>query len=161
MAEGEFALIPQHLEAALRRSPVLARYGSAASDLDLYILYAEFSALHNEPDLKAHALRALEAAVSLGHPLYEAIARRALGTAHRRAGAWEEADSYLSQALAQFQAVPARWQAARTLVERAKLEQDRGNTAQARTAADLALSEFRALGAARDAANIAEALRHL
>jgi tetratricopeptide (TPR) repeat protein len=161
MAEGEFALIPQHLEAALRQSPVLVRWGSAASDLDLYILYAEYAAQHNEPDLMAHALRALEAAVSLGHPLYEAIARRALGAAHRRAGAWEEADSSLSQASAQFQAMPARWQAARTLVERAKLERDRGNTAQARAAADTALTEFTALGAARDAANIAEWLRQL
>jgi ATP/maltotriose-dependent transcriptional regulator MalT len=161
MAEGEFALIPQHLEAALRQSPVLVRWGSAASDLDLYILYAEFAAQQNGPELMAHALRALEAAVSLGHPLYEAIARRALGAAHRRAGAWAEADSYLSQALAQFQAMPARWQAARTLVERAKLEQDRGNTAQARAAAEMALSEFRALGAARDAASIAEGLRRL
>jgi tetratricopeptide (TPR) repeat protein len=161
MAEGEFALLPNHLEAALRRAPVLMRFGSAASDLDLYILYAELAARSDGPDLMAHALRALEGAVSLGHPLYQAMAQRALGVAHRRARAWAQAGACFGQALAQFQAVPARWQAARTLVERAKLEQDQGNVAQARSAAELALSEFVALGAAPDAGQVAEMLRHL
>jgi ATP/maltotriose-dependent transcriptional regulator MalT len=161
MAEGEFALLPDHLDAALRRAPVHMRFGAGASDLDLYILYVELALRRDGPDLLAHARRALEGAVSLGHPLYQAIARRALGAAHRRAGAWAQAGDCLSQALAQFQAVPARWQAARTLVERAKLEQDQGNMAQERTATELALSEFVALGAAPDADQVAEMLRHL
>jgi len=161
MAEGEFALLPNHLEAALQRSPRLARYGSAASDLDLYVLYAELGAQQGGPDSQAHAVRALEAADRLGHPLYQAIALRALGVAHRRDGAWAEADVCLSKALAQFQAVPAKWQAARTLVECTKLEQDQGHIAQAHMTAQLALREFVALAAAPDAARVVEMLRHL
>ena len=75
MAEGEFALLPDHLQAALQHAPRLARYGSAASDLDLYILYAELGAQQGGADSRAHAVRALGAAHSLGHPLYEEIGR--------------------------------------------------------------------------------------
>ena len=159
MAEGEVALIPHHLEAALHRPPVHVRFGSAASDLDLYVLYAEYSALARAPDLKTHARRALEAAVRLGHPLYQGIAQRALGVGHRLDGEWAEAEKCFGQALSLFQAVPAPWQSARTLWAFAELEHDRGNMTGTRDYFARALSDFEALGATPDAERAAQALR--
>jgi tetratricopeptide (TPR) repeat protein len=161
MAEGEFALIHNHLEAALRQLPALTRWGSAASDLDLLVLYAEYAVEQSLPDQAERARRALVAAVAVGHHLYEGIAQRALGQAHLRAGDWDEAETCLAQALELFQAVPAPWQAARTLVATASVAQARAQPDRARSLLQLALSEFLALGAAPDVERARAALAQL
>src|SRR5271166_4907470 len=123
MAEGEFALIPDHLEAALKQPRALARWGAAASDLDLLVLYAEYAAERSVPDQAAYAQQALEAAVAVGHRLYEGISQRAIGQAQLRAGALDAAETCFVRALELFRAVPARWQAARTRVALAAVDQ--------------------------------------
>ena|SRR5258708_461425 len=161
MAEGEFALIAEHLEAALRQPLTLTRWGSAATDLDVLVLFAEYAAERSLPGQAAYAQRALQAAEAVGHQLYQGSARWALGQAHLRAGALDEAETSFAQALELFQAVPAPWQAARTWLALASVDQARAQPELARPMLELALSEFQALGAAPDAERAVAALRLL
>jgi hypothetical protein len=155
MAEGEFALVRQHLEIALSKS------AAWVGEHDLYAMLADAAAQQrDEAALRQYAPLAEEAAARYGHTLYQAIAHRAWGVAHRLAGrsAYAEAEARLNQALELFRGLDTRWQIGRTLFELGELARARDDSAGAREHFTLALAAFEEMKAAPDAARARAAL---
>ncbi len=156
MAEGEFVLVRQHLEEALKLT------GEWVGDHDLYVMLADAAAQQGDKDaLRQYASLAEEAAARYDHKVYQAIAHRAWGVAHRLAGEHAESEARFDQALALFQALDTRWQIGRTLFELGELARARMDSAAARDYFSKALAEFERLGAAPDAARTRATLESL
>ena len=156
MAEGEFALVRQHLEAAL---PQAAEW---VGDHDLYAMLADAAARQGElPALQRYAPLAEEAAIRYDHRLYQAIAHRSYGLAHRLAGEYDQAQDRLQQALDIFTQHEARWQIGRTYFELGRLDQDRADGAASIGHFTNALVEFEKQGAVPDADRTRAALAEL
>jgi len=156
MAEGEFALVRQHLEAAL---PQTADW---VGDHDLYAMLADAAAREGDlPALQRYAPLAEERAVRYDHLLYLAIAHRAFGVAHRLAGEPAEAEARLRQAVELFAEVEARWQLGRTYFELGRLAQARADEAAAIRHFTDALAQFRSQGAGPDVIRTQAALAEL
>jgi len=158
MAEGEFALVRQHLEEALKQSAELE------GDHDLYAMLADVSAQQRDLSaLRQYAPLAEEAATRYGHKLYLAIAHRAWGVAHRLAGrsGYTESEARLRNALDLFSALETRWQIGRTLFELGELAAARKDAGGARDYFSRALAAFEALRAAPDAERTRRALASL
>jgi tetratricopeptide (TPR) repeat protein len=146
-AEGEFALVRQILE------PAVSIPAESVGDHDLYAMLVDVAALQRDAvAILKYAPQAEELATRHGHVLYHAIAHRAWGVAHRLAGAYGEAHTRLSQALALFTRLNTRWQIGRTLFELGELASAEGNAGEARDCFNRALAAFEALRAAPDAA---------
>ncbi len=153
MAEGEFALVRQHLEVALSKS------ATWVGEHDLYAMLADAAAQQrDEAALRQYTPLAEEAAARYDHKLYQAIAHRAWGVAHRLKSEHAEAEARLQQALALFRGLDTRWQIGRTLFELGELAQTRGEAAGAREHFSRALTAFEEMGAAPDAARARAAL---
>lgn len=147
MAEGEFALARQHLEAALRKSEVMGT--AAGSDHDLYALLVDAAAQeHDQAVLEKYVARAEETAGLIEHRLHTAMADRARGVLHTLAGEFEQAEVRLQRALEAFSGYPAPWQIGRTLFDLGELAKVQGQTEQAREYYARALSAFEGLRAA-------------
>ena len=160
-AEGEFALVRQYLQEALA-GPGLPSYIIPASDHDLYAMLVDVAGQQRDlTALQQYAPQAEETATRCGHTLYQAIAHRAWGIAHRLAGDYVPAETRLEQALGLFQALETRWQIGRTLVELGELALARGNAPTARDFLSAALAAFEELGAAPDAARTRAVLETL
>ena len=145
MAEGEFADVRNHLEEALNHS------AEWVGDHDLYAMLAEAAVgEENLEVLKKYVPLAEETAVRYGHNLYQAIANRSWGVAHRLAGEFSQAEDRLNRALVSFQNMETRWQVGRTLVELGLLNYARGELALAGDFFRKALVEFASLAASRD-----------
>jgi len=94
MAEGEFALVKQHLEEALKQSAELE------GDHDLYAMLADVAAQQRDlAALRHYAPLAAELAARYNHTLYQAVAHRAWGVAQRLAGEYADAEVRFSRAL--------------------------------------------------------------
>ncbi len=156
MAEGEFALVRQHLEAGLK-------FPSAwIGDHDVYAMLADASAqLRDAGALRQYAPLAERSAARYDHTLYLAIAQRAWGVAYRLAGEYAESESRLKQALDLFQQLETRWQIGRTLFELGELATVRSSTVEARDLYARALGEFESIGAVRDARRTRTVLENL
>jgi tetratricopeptide (TPR) repeat protein len=115
----------------------------------------------DEAAIRQYAALAEAWAVRYDHKLYEAIAYRARGVAHRLAGEYVEADARLNQALALFRELGTRWQLGRTYFELGELAQAQKNVAGARDYFLRALAAFEALRAAPDAERTRSALASL
>lgn len=166
MAEGEFALVKQHLEMALQKHSAnfvnVFNNSSWAGDHDLYAMLADSAAQQqDEAALRQFAPLAEALAVRYGHMLYQAIAHRAWGVAHRLAGEYDAAEARLQQALDLFTQLETRWQMARTLAESGELESARADPERARNYFSRALSIFEDLKALPDAARTRAALETL
>ena len=145
MAEGEFADVRNHLEEALSHS------AEWVGDHDLYAMLAEAAVgVENLEVLKKYAPLAEETAVRYGHNLYQAIANRSWGVAHRLAGEFSQAEERLNRALASFQGMGTHWQVGRTFVELGQLAHARGELALAGDFFRKALVEFSSLAASND-----------
>jgi tetratricopeptide (TPR) repeat protein len=156
MAEGEFALIRHHLE--LSHDLSAAYFGQH----DVYAMLADITALQrDETGIRHYAPLAEELAARYGHVLYQAIAHRAWGVAHRLAGEHAQAEARLNQALELFQGLEARWQIGRALFELGQLAADRGRPEYARGHFTRAQAEFEHMGAVPDAARVRAALAGL
>lgn len=156
MGEGEFTLIRGHLEAALNLS--LAWVG----DHDVYAALTDAASRQgDEAAIREYAPQAEALAARYGHALYQAIAQRAWGVAHRLAGEYREADERLSQALALFSGLNTRWQMGRTLFELGELAAVQGRTVEARERFAGALAAFVAMRAAPDAGRTQATLEKL
>lgn len=107
---------------------------------------------YDEAALRQHAPLAEELAVRHGHTLYQAVTHRAWGVAHRLAGEFDNAQARLTQALALFRELGARWQTGRTLYELGLLAAAQGNADEARRCFTGALAAFEAMKAAPDVA---------
>ena len=162
MAEGEFALVRQHLEQALPKDAVPPGNAAPGADHDLYALLVDTCALQrDEAALRHYAPLAEETAARCGHQLYLGIAHRAWGVAHCLAGEYAESEARLQKALEIFEMLGARWQIGRTQFELGKLAHAWNDVAEARDAYSRALVAFEAIGAKPDAARARAALDSL
>lgn len=162
MAEGEFALVRQHLEQALPKRAIPPGNAAPAGDHDLYAMLADVGALQrDEAVLQKYAPLAEEAATRYGHKLYLGIAHRAWGVAHRLAREYAESETRLHKALELFLGLEARWQSGRTLFELGELAVARMDAAGARNYFARALAAFEALRAAPDAERTRKAIEML
>jgi tetratricopeptide (TPR) repeat protein len=161
MVEGEFALVKEHLEAAIKK-PVSMRRSGTVSEAELYYMLADLAVLQrDEVALRHYAPPAEEMAIQDGHRLFQASAQRAGGVLHRLEGKYEEAEAQLDQALEMFEGLETRWQIGRTLYELAELAQAQNDIAQARDYFSRALVAFEEIKAAPDAARTRAALETL
>jgi hypothetical protein len=163
MAEGEFALVRHHLEEGLPKVGWPTEWGSMGSNLDVYALLVEAAVgRRDEAAIGRDAPRLAEMAAAVGHTLYQAIAQRAWGVAHRLSADPAAAEGHLQQALALFEQLDTRWQIGRTLFELGELarSQPAGNTA-APAYYSRALALFEELGAAPDAGRVRLVLAEL
>jgi len=147
MAEGEFALVQKYLEIALDRT------ASWVGEHDLYAMLADAAAgQRDESALQRYAPLAEEFALRYDHKLYQAIAHRARGVAHRLAGKYSEAQSRLNQALDLFSSLNTRYQIGRTLFELGEVAAAQIDTDNAHHYFTRALEAFEAMGALPDIA---------
>ena len=149
MAEGEFALVRDHLEAAGSK-PVSAK-GLLFHDNELYFMYADLAVLQrDEATLRQYAPLAEETAVRDGHILYQASAHRAWGVMHWLQGEYTAAETRLNQALELFEGLETRWQIGRTLYELAELAHAKANPIEASDYFSRAYAAFEEIGAVPD-----------
>ena len=157
MAEGEFALVEQHLNQALHKES-----RGLTGVHDLYAMLADAAAQQlDEAALHEYTPLLEETAAPLDHTLYLAIAHRAWGVIHLLEGEYAEAEARLNQALELFQELETRWQIGRTLYELADLAQARAEPAQARDYYSRALVTFEDIEALPDMVRTRAALRSL
>ena len=162
LAEGEFALVRQHLEEALTHLDISPMYVTPADNNDLYAMLADVAAQQRDlAALRQYTPLAEETAAHCGHVLYQAMAHRAWGVAHRLVGEYAEAEVRLHQALELFQGLDTRWQIGRTLYELAELAMAHAEAAAARNYFSRALAAFEEMKAGPDAARVRAALKAL
>jgi tetratricopeptide (TPR) repeat protein len=154
MAEGEFALVGQHLNQAFHKDS-----RGLTGDHDLYAMLADVAAQQRDTaGLMEYTPLLEETAASIDHSLYLAISQRAWGVLHLLEGEYAEAEARLNQALELFQKLETRWQIGRTLYELADLAQARGELALARDYYSRALTMFEDMAALPDVARTQAAL---
>jgi len=160
MAEGEFALVKDHLETA-GKIPVSSR-GFLMNETERYYLLADLAVQErDEVGLSQYAPLAEEMALRDEHLLFQAGSHRAWGVLHRLEGEYEKAEARLNQALEMFQGLETRWQMGRTLYELAELAVARADPTEARDYYSRALATFEEIRANPDALRTREALRLL
>ena len=160
MAEGEFALVKDHLETA-GKLPVSSR-GFRMNETERYYLLADLAVQErDEVGLRQYAPLAEAMALRDEHLLFQAGSHRAWGVLHRLEGEYEKAKARLNQALEMFQGLETRWQVGRTLYELAELAVARADPTEAREYFSRALVAFEKIGANPDAVRTREALRLL
>jgi tetratricopeptide (TPR) repeat protein len=153
MAEGEFALVRQHLEAALNQN------GEWIGKHDLYTMLADTAAQqHDLEALQQYTPLADETANRYQHPLYQAIVHRAWGVERRLEGDWSAAEERLGKAMAAFEELGARWQMGRTKADIGELYLGQGEVQLGRTRLKEALALFEEIGAVPDARRITSLL---
>ena len=160
MAEGEFALVKEHLAAA--SSKPISSMGPPMNETELNFMLADMAVLQrDETALHQYAPLAEEMAIRDGHILYQASAHRAWGVMHRLQGEYAAAETRLNKALEIFQGLETRWQIGRTLFELAEVALGRADPAEARNYFSLALAAFEEIGAVPDMARTQTALESL
>lgn len=160
MAEGEFALVRQHLEAAIKKPSGTRSLG--CFDHNLYTMLADVAAQQRDAAaLRQYVPLAEEAAARYGHKLFQAKVQRAWGVMHRLVGVYAEAEARLNQALALFRELDTHWQIGCTLFELGELAQNQKDSAGAREHFSGALTTFKEMGAMPDVARISAALKAL
>jgi tetratricopeptide (TPR) repeat protein len=160
MAEGEFALVKDHLETA-GKIPVSSR-GFLMNETERYFLLVDLAVQErDEVGLRQYAPLAEEMALRDEHLLFQAGSHRAWGVLHRLEGKYEKAEARLNQALEMFQGLETRWQIGRTLYELAELAVARADPTEAREYFSRALVAFEEIRANPDAVRTREALRLL
>jgi tetratricopeptide (TPR) repeat protein len=160
MAEGEFALVRDYLEAASNK-PLTAR-GLLFHDNELFSMYLDLAVRQrDEAALRQYAPLAEEKAVLDGHILHQASAHRAWGVLHRLQGEYAAAEARLNQALELFQGLDTRWQIGRTLYELGELAQVQSDPSGARAYFTHALAVFEEMKAVADVARTQTTLESL
>jgi nucleotide-binding universal stress UspA family protein len=155
MAEGEFALVREHLEQADRVSNDPVRWGSAVTEMDFNVLYADAAAQARDAEaLQRFVPRAEDEAEHFGHRLYLAIARRARGVQALLEDRPGDAVRFQDEALAVFEQLGTRYQMGLTLGERARAFSALDEQARARADWSQAVELLEAQGA-RPAAQLA------
>jgi tetratricopeptide (TPR) repeat protein len=150
--------VRQHLESGVARAEVHANLTPTGTH-DFYAMLADVAAQQRDLDaLRVYAPRAEELAARHGHTLYQAIAHRAWGVAHRLGGELAEARARLDLALTLFQSLDTRWQIGRTLYELGELALAQREPSQARAHFSGALEAFEAMKAVPEAARAHAAL---
>jgi tetratricopeptide (TPR) repeat protein len=160
MAEGEFALVKEHMEAA--EGKPISSLGILMNETEHYFILADMAVLQrDETAIHQYAPLAEEMAIRDGHILYQASAHRAWGVMHRLQGEYAAAETRLNQALELFQGLDTRWQIGRTLYELAEVALGRTDPAEARDYFSRALAMFEEIGAVPDVTRTQAALESL
>lgn len=147
-AEGEFALVREHLETALEQPSI---GWIAFGDHEVLNLLVDVAAQQRDlTALQKFVPLAEELALRLGHSLNNAVARRARGVMYRLAGQYDEAQMRFEQAFEIFQQMNTRWQIGRTLFEMGELALAQTNKAVARDHFYAALNAFESISAVPD-----------
>ena len=158
-AEGEFALVREHLEIALSQPSI---GWIAFGDHELFSLLADIAAQQRDEEaLRQYVPLAEESSKRYDHKLYQAIAQRARGVSHYLAGEFVEAESKLNQALDLFSDMNTRYQIGRTLFELGELAAAQTDTDKARDYFTSALAAFQSMQAVPDAVRVRSALEKL
>ena len=156
MAEGEFALVRQILEAAL---DLPAEW---IGDHDMYVMLADAAASQQDlAGIRKYAPQAEVLAERYQHKLYQAITQRAWGVACRLAGDYAQSEANLTKALDLFNRLDTRWQAGRTAFELGVLAGARGDPADAQSWFTKALSAFEEMNAVIDLKRTQAAIENL
>jgi tetratricopeptide (TPR) repeat protein len=159
MAEGEFALVQEILESAQLRASQPTRFGATARAHDIVTSLADAAAgRHDGTAALKYGAQAAALASEMGHPLYLAVAQRALAVGESLQGAHDQAEALLRKALDAFTDLGTRWQIGRTHLQFGELERARDRQAEARQHYLAALVEFEAMGALPDAERTRQAL---
>jgi len=160
MAEGEFALMQQHLDAALKID--LSRGAAPGSEHRYYALMVDAAAQQKDTvGLEKYAPLAEASAALIDNKLHLAIAYRSWGVAHTLAGEYSQAEGRFQQALEIFTNYPAPWQIGRTLFNMGELAHAKMEIGSACNYFSHALSVFEKLQAAPYAARSRAALETL
>jgi hypothetical protein len=158
-AQGEFALVKEYMEAALKLHGQPVRRGSMPHEHDVYALLADAAARrHDAAALQQYVPLAEELAARDAHPHYLAMAHRARGVMACLAGEYTAAEANLQQALGEFRRMGVPWQEGRTWLELGDLAFARTNASAARDCFTQALAIFEGIGAKPDAARARAAL---
>jgi hypothetical protein len=129
---------------------------------DIYATLVDMAVLQrDETGIRQYVHQAEEFAMRYEHTLYQAVAHRARGVAHRLAGEYPEAETRLNQALDLFVSLHTRWQMGRTLFELGELAVRQKNIAAARECFAHAQAAFEEMHAAPDATRTQAALERL
>jgi len=145
MAEGEFALVRQILEAAV---DLPAEW---IGDHDMYVMLVDVAASqHDLAGIQKYAPQAEVLAERYQHKLYQAITQRAWGVAHRLVGDYTRSEAKLTKALDLFGELNTRWQAGRTLFVLGELARDREKPLEAQRWFAEALGAFEEMNALID-----------
>jgi tetratricopeptide (TPR) repeat protein len=156
LAAGEFARVIPVLEQALQ---------APSEWIGNHILYAALADTAAQQEDQAAIRKYAPLAEGLGnvyqHRLYQGVAHRAWGVAHRLAGEFAQAANRLDQALALFEALDTRWQLGRTWRERGVLAAAQRQRPQAQDCFERALVLFEIMRAAPDAAQTRQAMARL
>ena len=153
VAAGEFAPAKQNLEIALKTS------SEWIGDHDLYAMLVDMAVRRrDESDIRKYAPQAADLATRYGHELYQAVAHRAWGVAHRLGGDNAAAKESLNHALKIFTQLKTRWQMGRTLFELGELAVTQVNTAEARDSFSRAVELFEEMQATSDVSRTRAAL---
>ena len=161
-ARGEFALVDQNMQAAIKTSGQPVKRGTMAHEHDVIMLLCEAAVQRRDAAvLRQYASQLEELALRDAHRLYLPIACRAWGVSHRLDGEHVEAFARLDQSLKLFGELETRWQIGRTLFELGELDLARSDQVGARAHFSQALEAFDALKAAPDAERARAALQGL
>jgi tetratricopeptide (TPR) repeat protein len=145
MGEGEFALVNEHLTAAIQLPPV---GWNPVGEHEIIVLLADIGALNrDEALLTAYASLADQISLFLNHHLYHAMAVRALGIFTWLQRDHAQAEAQLRESLKLFQQLETRWQLGRTLYDLGEISVDRGRIEQAKEFFSQALTAFEEMGA--------------
>jgi tetratricopeptide (TPR) repeat protein len=145
MAQGEFALINQHLSAAMQKPPT---GWNPVGEHEILVLMADNAAMQrNAEALSSTAERAELISRQLGHPLYQAVSLRALAALQGLKRNYPAAEAHLLEALSIFQKLETRWQAGRTLFDLAEVLAAQDRKHEAVEYYNQAIEEFEAMQA--------------
>lgn len=112
----------QSLQEGFEKQGQPVNFGTMAHDHEMYLSLADTAMeLRDEASIKKYAPLLEGLAKRDNHKLYLAIAHRAQGVALHLTGKPAEAETRLTQSLALFKELGARWQTARTLFELGEL----------------------------------------
>jgi tetratricopeptide (TPR) repeat protein len=153
MAEGEFALVQQHLGVALGES---ARW---VGDHDLYAMLVDAAAeARDATALATYLPRAEETAARYNHQLYRGMVHRARGVSHVLTGEFVQAEIELNEALNIFERLETRFQLGRALAEKGELARAQGDAASTRSHIARAIEIFQDIGAMPEVQKLLERL---
>ena len=137
----------------------LEKIASWVGEHDLYAMLADVAAQQNDhAALHKYAPLAQELAMKYDHKLYQAIALRAWGVAHRLSGRYPQAGAQLSEALELCEKLEGRWQIGRTLFELGELYFVQADHPSAKAHFSRALAAYEEIGAVPDAGRTREKL---
>jgi tetratricopeptide (TPR) repeat protein len=151
MAEGEFALVLEELESALKLAGQPVKRGTMAHEHIVYMMLTDTAAQIGDKMAIDRYLGLLEPLVERDdHQPYLAVAHRARGVSQLIEGELAGAETSFNKSMDLFQEFDAPWQIGRTYCELAKLDLARSDHKAAHDHYQQALAEFERIQALPD-----------